>query len=57
MLVTSAFHMLRVQKVFQAVGLSVSPHVVDFLSVVEKAKIMDFIPDADALKDTSFFIR
>ena len=49
--------MPRAQKVFEAAGLSVSPHAVDFLSGVEKAKIMDFFPDADALKDTSFFIR
>ena len=56
-LVTSAFHMPRAQKVFEAAGLSVSPYAVDFLSGVAKTKIMDFIPNANAFKNTSFFIR
>ena len=56
-LVTSAFHMPRAQKVYEAAGLSVSPYAVDFLSGVDKTKIMDFIPNANAFKNTSFFIR
>jgi len=56
-LVTSAFHMPRAQKVFEAAGLSVSSFAVDFLSGADEPTIMDFIPDAAAFRDTSFFIR
>ena len=56
-LVTSAFHMYRAQKVFEAAGLSVSPFAVDFLSGTGKPTIMDFIPSAQAFSQTSFFIR
>ena len=56
-LVTSAFHMPRAQKVFEAAGISVSPFAVDFLSEADNTKIMDFMPDAKAFQDTSFFVR
>ena len=56
-LVTSAFHMPRAQKVFEAAGNKVSPFPVDFLSEADSTKIMDFIPDAVAFRDTSFFVR
>ena len=56
-LVTSAFHMSRAQKVFEAAGLSVSPFAVDFLSGTGKLTIMDFIPSAQAFSQTSFFMR
>lgn len=56
-LVTSAFHMQRAQKVFEAAGIEVSPFPVDFLSEADNTKIMDFMPDAEAFKDTSFFVR
>ena len=49
--------MPRAQKVFEAAGLLVSPYAVDFLSGADKVKIMDFIPNADAFRDTSFFIH
>ena len=56
-LVTSAFHMPRAQKVFEAAGIEVSPFPVDFLSKADNTKIMDFIPDAKAFRDTNFFVR
>ena len=56
-LVTSAYHMPRAQKVFEAAGLLVSPFAVDFLSGADELTIMDFIPSADALRNTSFSIR
>ena len=56
-LVTSAFHMPRAQKVFESAGIAVSPFAVDFLSRADNTKIMDFMPDAEAFRDTSFFVR
>lgn len=56
-LVTSAFHMPRAQKVFEAAGIKIEPFAVDFLSVAGKYTIMNFIPSAGALNQTSFFIR
>ena len=56
-LVTSAFHMPRAQKVFESAGIAVSPFAVDFLSGADNTKIMDFMPDAEAFRDTSFFVR
>ncbi|MDC0551351.1 YdcF family protein [Amylibacter sp.] len=56
-LVTSAFHMPRAQKVFEAAGIIVEPFAVDFLSGADKYTIMNFIPSAGALNQTSFFIR
>ena len=43
-LVTSAFHMPRAQKVFEAAGIVVSPFPVDFLSGADKTNLMHFIP-------------
>ena len=56
-LVTSAFHMPRAQKVFEAAGILVSPFPVDFLSGADKNTVMHFIPSARAFWDTSFFVR
>ena len=56
-LVTSAFHMPRAQKVFEAAGINTEPFAVDFLSGAEKSTIMKFIPSAEAFKQTSFFTR
>ena len=57
LLVTSAFHMPRAQKVFEAAGIRVLPFPVDFLSGVGKFTFMSFIPSAGALSQTSFFVR
>ena len=49
--------MPRAQKVFEAAGIRVLPFPVDFLSRAEKFTFMSFIPSADALSQTSFFVR
>ena len=56
-LVTSAFHMPRAQKVFEASGISISPFAVDFLGGADKANVTSFIPSAAAFGQTNFFIR
>jgi len=56
-LVTSAFHMARAKKVFEAINIKVSPFAVDFKNSAKKITIMDFIPSANSLNDTSFFVR
>ena len=56
-LVTSAFHMPRAKKVFEAASLKVIPFAVDFRASAYKLTFMDFIPSADALYGTSFFVR
>jgi uncharacterized SAM-binding protein YcdF (DUF218 family) len=56
-LVTSAYHMPRAQKVFEAAGINTEPFAVDFLSGADKYTIMNFIPSAKAFNQTSFFIR
>ena len=57
LLVTSAFHMPRAQKVFEAAGIRVLPFPVDFQSGAGKVSFMSFIPSAGALSQTSFFVR
>ena len=57
LLVTSAFHMPRALKVFEVAGIRVLPFPVDFLSSVEKLTFMSFMPSADALNQTSLFVR
>lgn len=56
-LVTSAFHMPRAKQVFEAAGLNVEPFAVDFRQETRELTVIDFIPTAEALKDTSFFVR
>ena len=56
-LVTSAFHMPRAKKVFEASNIKVIPFAVDFINSHQKLTFMSFIPSADALKGTSLFVR
>lgn len=56
-LVTSAFHMPRALTVFQNQNISVAPFAVDFHHGARKTDILDFLPQAYALKDTSLFFR
>ena len=57
LLVTSAYHMPRAQKVFEAAGINVVPFPVDFQKGLSKITFMSFIPSANALSETSFFVR
>ena len=57
LLVTSAYHMPRAQKVFEAAGINVVPFPVDFQKGLSKITFMSFIPSANALSGTSFFVR
>ncbi len=56
-LVTSAFHMPRAEKVFQNQNLKVVPYAVDFRSSNKKIKFLDFLPQATAFKDSNFYFR
>ena len=49
--------MPRAQRVFDAAGLLVMPFPADFQAVADRTAIIDIVPDADALSETSFFIR
>ena len=56
-LVTSAFHMPRAKKVFEAANIRIIPFAVDFNRSTKKTTLMDFIPAARSLSETSFFVR
>ena len=56
-LVTSAFHMPRAEKVFKAANINLIPFPVDFQNSKSKTTMMDFIPSAGSLFDTSHFFR
>ena len=56
-LVTSAFHMLRAQKVFKEAGILAYPFPVDFRANTNKITFLDFVPSAIAFQETSFFVR
>ena len=56
-LVTSAFHMPRAETVFENQNLKVIPYAVDFRSVEKKIDVLDFLPQANAFKDSSFYFR
>jgi uncharacterized SAM-binding protein YcdF (DUF218 family) len=58
-LVTSAYHMPRAQKVFEAASIKVIPFAVDYRSSKNKRKttLIDFIPSAGSLSGTSKFVK
>jgi len=56
-LVTSAFHMPRAEKVFKAANINVIPFPVDFKNSKSKTTMMNFIPSAESLSQTSHFVR
>ena len=56
-LITSAFHMPRAKKVFEASNIKVIPFAVDFINSYQKLTFMSFIPSANALSGTSLFVR
>ena len=57
-LVTSAFHMYRAQRLFEKQGFEVTPYKVDYKSERNKEiTILDFLPSADYLKKTETGIR
>ena len=56
-LVTSAFHMPRAQKVFQEVGIRIVPFPVDFRNASSKLTFMHFMPSAKSIWETSFFVK
>ena len=56
-LVTSAFHMPRAKKVFEANGINIIPFAVDFRSNLRKTTFLDFIPSVGSFGTTSYFVR
>jgi len=57
-LVTSAYHMYRAQRLFEKQGIEVIPYKVDYkVSRNNEIEIMDFLPDAESLKQTETGIR
>jgi uncharacterized SAM-binding protein YcdF (DUF218 family) len=57
-LVTSAYHMYRAQRLFEKQGFKVIPYNMDFkASRNNEIVIMDFLPDAEDLKQTETGIK
>ena len=56
-LVTSAFHMYRAKKIFEAYNIKVTPFAVDFINSHRKIVFMDFLPSAATFNKSSFVIR
>jgi uncharacterized SAM-binding protein YcdF (DUF218 family) len=56
-LVTSAFHMPRAKKIFEAFNINVIPFAVDYISSGQKINFIHFIPSAGSLSTTSFAVR
>ena len=57
-LVTSAFHMYRAQRLFEKQGIEVIPYKVDYkVGRNKETVVMDFLPDADSLKQSESGVR
>ena len=56
-LITSAFHMPRAKKIFEAAKIKTIPFPVDFRSSSGNFTLLDLIPSASAFRNTSHFIR
>jgi|TARA_B110000459_G_scaffold11057_1_gene11179 uncharacterized SAM-binding protein YcdF (DUF218 family) len=56
-LVTSAFHMPRAKKIFEASNIKVIPFAVDFRNSHKKIDVIDFIPSVNSFGETSDFVR
>ena len=56
-LVTSAFHMPRAEKIFRSQNLTVIPHAVDFLKSSKKIDLLDFLPQASAFSKSNWYFR
>ncbi len=56
-LVTSAFHMPRAQRLFEKQGFEVQTYPVDFKAEANKTTILDFLPSAYAMKNFEFAVR
>jgi uncharacterized SAM-binding protein YcdF (DUF218 family) len=57
LLVTSAFHMPRAERLFEGQGLTVTQFPVDFRRDLRARTPMDFLPEAEALEDTDRVLR
>ena len=56
-LVTSAFHMPRAQRLFERAGFVVTPYPVDLRVIVREITPMDYLPDPGALWMTDMALR
>jgi uncharacterized SAM-binding protein YcdF (DUF218 family) len=57
LLVTSAFHMPRAQRLFERQGMHVVPYPVDFKVMARQNTPMDFLPSAESLAASDLAIR
>lgn len=57
LLVTSAFHMPRAERLLAQQGFTVTPFPVDFQQDLRARTPMDLLPDAEALADTDRVLR
>jgi uncharacterized SAM-binding protein YcdF (DUF218 family) len=57
LLVTSAFHMPRAQRLIEQLGFVVTPYPADFRVTVREATPMDYLPEARALWLTDIAVR